>query len=88
MKPASLNVLALVPLCMTKFSVIQFVFPSKIMSFFKKKMQVFGGFVVLFDRKRWRSIHADYVICNIQRKMLMAKKQTQEKTNDGPMKRL
>ena len=33
-------------------------------------------------------IYADYVICNIARKTLMAEKQTYEKTNDGPMKRL
>ena len=33
-------------------------------------------------------LHADYVICNNARKILMVQKQTYEKTNDGPMKKL
>ena len=55
---------------------------------FKKIMQVFEVFVVFLNRKRCRIIYADYVICNIAGKTLMAEKQTHEKTNDGPMKRL
>ena len=55
---------------------------------FKKIMQVFEVFFVLLNRKRCMIIYADYVICNIARKTLMAEKQTYEKTNDGPMKRL
>ena len=55
---------------------------------FKKIMQVFEVFVVLLNCKRCRIIYADYVICNIARKTLMAEKQTYEKTNDVPMKRL
>ena len=45
-------------------------------------MQVFEVFMVLLNRKRCMITYADYVICNI------AIKQTYEKTNDGPMKRL
>ena len=51
-------------------------------------MQVFEVFVVLLNRKRCRIIYADYVLCNIARKTLIAEKQTNEKTNYGPMKRL
>ena len=51
-------------------------------------MQVFEVFIVLLNRKRRMITYADYVICNIARKTLMAEKQTYEKTNDGPMKRL
>ena len=51
-------------------------------------MQFFEVIVVLLNRKRCKIIYADYVICNIAGKTLMAEKQTYEKTNDGPMKRL
>ena len=51
-------------------------------------MQFFEGFAVFLNRKKRKSIHADYVICNVALEILMAKKQTYEKTNDGPMKRL
>ena len=51
-------------------------------------MQVFEVFMVLLNRKRCIVIYADYVICNTARKTLMEEKQTYEKTNDGPMKRL
>ena len=44
--------------------------------FFLENNADFEGFVVLLNRKSWRSIHADYIVCNIARKMLMAKKQT------------
>ena len=50
-------------------------------------MQVFEVFLVLLNRKRCMITYA-YVICNIARKTLIAEKQTYEKTNDGPMKRL
>ena len=44
--------------------------------------------MVLLNRKKRSSVHADYVMCTFARKILMAKKQTSGKTNDGPMKRL
>ena len=51
-------------------------------------MQVFEVFEVLLNQKRYRVIYADYVICNVAHKLLMAETQTYEKINDGPMKRL
>ena len=51
-------------------------------------MQFFEVIVVLLNRKRCKIIYADYFIINIAGKTLMAEKQTYEKTNDGPMKRL
>ena len=44
--------------------------------------------MVLLNLKRCMITYADYAICNIARQTLMAEKQTYEKTNDGPMKRL
>ena len=88
MKPASLNVLVLVPLGMTKFRRYSVFSLSKLWVIFIKNNAGFEGLVVLFKRKKLRSIHADYVIHNIPRKMLMAKKHTYEKNNDGPMKSL
>ena len=37
-------------------------------------MQVFEGLVVLLNRKKWRSMHTDYVICNNAQTILIAKK--------------
>ena len=51
-------------------------------------MQVFEGLLVLPNHKKWRSLHADYNLCNIARTILGAKKQTYDKTNDETMKRL
>ena len=89
MGPASLSVLVLVPIAMKKFRRYSVCFPFQNfeLSFFKI-MQVFEVFVVLLNRKRCRIMYADYVICNFAHKLLMAKNQTYEKTNDGPMKRL
>ena len=42
--------------------------------------------MVLLNRKWCRIIYANYVICNVAHKSLMAKNQTYEKTNDGAMK--
>ena len=50
-------------------------------------MQVFEVFMVLLNRKKRMITYADYVICNIARKTLMAEKHGRM-TNDGPMKRL
>ena len=52
MKPASLKVLVLVPLCMTKFRrySVCFLFRNYELSFIKNKA-VFEGLVVLFNRK-------------------------------------
>ena len=56
MKPASLSVLVLVPLDMTKFRryLVCFPFQSYELSFFFLKKQVFEGLVVLLNRKKMK----------------------------------
>ena len=87
-KPAGLSVLILVPLAKTKFRRYQTVFLSKIMRyFFLKDAGIYGTSWVLLNRRRLRNVHANYVICKIVRKTLMAKRKIYENTNDGPLTR-
>ena len=49
-------------------------------------MHVFQGLVVLLIRKKWRIIHADYVIRNNAGKILMAKIRLVKRPMEDPWK--
>ena len=86
MKPASLSVFVLLPLARTKFwhySVFPF---QNYEPSLKKIMQFFEGLVVLFNRKRWRNIHAEYVLSNIPCKLLVAKNRLMKRLMMDPWK--